>query len=46
MKAMIFALIVLLGIDLIAYEGVHVQDLWATLASFGRGVGAWVFYTG
>ena len=46
MKAVIFALTMLLGLDLIVYGGVHVHGLGATLSAFGRGIGAWVSYAG
>ncbi|WP_214679898.1 hypothetical protein, partial [Escherichia coli] len=43
MKAVIFACIVLLGIDLVAYGGGHMRSLGANLQGAGHEVGSWVY---
>lgn len=46
MKAVIFALIVLLGVDLGMYHGSHLRHFGQNLAGFGESIGAWVFSPG
>lgn len=43
MKAVIFALIVLLGLDLTVYGGSHLHHLAANMAGAGHEIGAWVY---
>ena len=43
MKAIIFALIVLLGIDVGVYHGAHLRHLRENAVAFGDSIGAWVF---
>ena len=46
MKALIFAMIVLLGIDLGVYHGTHLHHLRDGMIEFGDSIGAWVFAPG
>ena len=43
MKALIFALIVLLAIDLVGYHGAHVRAFGDHLSAAGDEIGSWVF---
>lgn len=43
MKAIIFALTVLLGIDVGVYHGAHLRGLRENVIAFGASVGAWVY---
>ena len=46
MKALIFALTILLGFDVVMDHGAHTRSLWMHLGAFAQGIGAWVFYSG
>ena len=46
MKVIIFALIVLLGVDLALYQGSHLRHFREGMAGFGHSIGAWVFLPG
>ncbi|WP_375391619.1 hypothetical protein [uncultured Sphingomonas sp.] len=46
MKAVLFALIVLVAVDAFANHGAGFHSFIAALTGFGQGVGAWVFSTG
>ena len=46
MKAVLFALVVLIGVDAFANHGAGLHSFFSALAGFGRGVGSWVYYTG
>lgn len=43
MKAVIFALIVLMGVDLAAYRGAHLHAVGAHLAGVGHEFGEWMY---
>lgn len=43
MKAVIFALIVLLSVDLFAYHGRHLHGIGSGLAAAGHEIGSWVY---
>ena len=43
MKAVIFALIVLLGIDVGVYHSAHLHALRENVAAFGDSIGEWVY---
>ena len=46
MKAIIFALTVLLGVDLALYHGTHLHHLRDGAIGFGHSIGAWVYSPG
>ena len=45
MKAVIFALIVLLGVDVGVYKGGHLRQLRVNAVGFTQSIGAWVYYS-
>ncbi|WP_419809698.1 hypothetical protein [Sphingomonas sp.] len=45
MKAVIFALIVLLGVDQVACHGRYIHAIGAGMSDAGHEIGSWVFQT-
>ena len=45
MKALMFAVLMLLTLDVAAYHGAGTHRFLAGLSAFGSGIGAWIFYS-
>lgn len=45
MKAIIFALLVLIGVDLAFNHGAGLHRFGQGVSAFGDGIGAWVYYS-
>ena len=45
MKALGFAVLMLLTLDVAAYHGAGTRRFLSGVSAFGQGIGAWIFYS-